>query len=526
MEQITIRLNGRIDSNNAASVEKDILDQLAGKGGDPVTLDAAGLQYISSAGLRVILRLKKSLGNLRIVNVSSEVYDILDMTGFTEIMSVEKAYRVVSVEGCEVIGEGANGKVYRIDQDNVVKVYKNADALADIQHEREVARLALILGVPTAISYDVVRVGDSYGSVFELLDARSFARILAEEPDRMEWCVKEYVDLLKKVHSITVPEGKLPSTKEDVLAGIRRMVDSLPEGCGDKLLRMAEAIPESSRMIHGDYHTKNIVLVGDEVLLIDMDTLSVGHPIFELSQMYNSYVGFSEYNPDIVLKFQGYDATIAREFWRRSLRAYLGTNDDRRVAEVEDKIRCVSYADLIDWKRRHGTGTEEDRATLALWTSRLIELLDRLDSLDFDPGESEAAADELDIEAITENLPRVAAFVDSHLEAISCPTKAQMQIGVAVEEIFVNIANYAYHPDRGNATVRVEVSENPVCVTITFVDHGVPYDPLAKEDPDVTLSAEDRDVGGLGIFMTKQIMDDVAYEYRDGQNILTLKKNL
>ena len=526
MEQITIRLNGRIDSNNAASVEKDILDQLAGKGGDPVTLDAAGLQYISSAGLRVILRLKKSLGNLRIVNVSSEVYDILDMTGFTEIMSVEKAYRVVSVEGCEVIGEGANGKVYRIDQDNVVKVYKNADALADIQHEREVARLALILGVPTAISYDVVRVGDSYGSVFELLDARSFARILAEEPDRMEWCVKVYVDLLKKVHSITVPEGKLPSIKEDALAGIRRMVDSLPEGCGDKLLRMAEAIPESSRMIHGDYHTKNIVLVGDEVLLIDMDTLSVGHPIFELSQMYNSYVGFSEYNPDIVLKFQGYDATIAREFWRRSLRAYLGTNDDRRVAEVEDKIRCVSYADLIDWKRRHGTGTEEDRATLALWTSRLIELLDRLDSLDFDPGESEAAADELDIEAITENLPRVAAFVDSHLEAISCPTKAQMQIGVAVEEIFVNIANYAYHPDRGNATVRVEVSENPVCVTITFVDHGVPYDPLAKEDPDVTLSAEDRDVGGLGIFMTKQIMDDVAYEYRDGQNILTLKKNL
>ena len=101
-----------------------------------------------------------------------------------------------------------------------------------------------------------------------------------------------------------------------------------------------------------------------------------------------------------------------------------------------------------------------------------------------------------------------------------------MQIGVAVEEIFVNIANYAYHPDKGNATVRVEVSGDPVCVTITFVDHGVPYDPLAKDDPDVTLSADDREIGGLGIFMTKRIMDDVAYEYKDGQNILTLKKNL
>ncbi len=524
---MTIDLKGRIDSNNAAQIEKDILAQLQGCASDSVILDAANLQYISSAGLRLILRLKKTNPELRIINVSSEVYEILDMTGFTEMMPVEKAYRVVSVEGCEVIGEGANGKVYRIDQDNVVKVYKNADALSDIQHEREVARLALILGVPTAISYDVVRIGDSYGSVFELLNARSFAKILAEEPERMGWCVKEYIKLLKKVHSITVPEGKLPSIKAEALAGIRRMKDSLPEGYGEKLARMAEEIPESSHMIHGDYHTKNIVLAGEEVLLIDMDTLSVGDPIFELSQMYNSYVGFSEYNPDIVLEFQGYGASIAREFWKRSLREYLGTEDDHRVTEVEEKIRCLSYADLIDWRQRHGVHNAEDQATLALWTNRLIELLDRVDSLSFDPGETDQTVeDELDIEAVTENLPRVMEFVDSKLETIDCPAKAQMQIDVAVEEIFVNIANYAYRPDKGNATVRVEVSGAPVCVTITFLDHGVPYDPLAKDDPDVTLSAEEREIGGLGIFMTKQIMDDVTYEYKNGQNILTLKKNL
>ena len=527
MEQMTIQLNGRIDSNNAASVEQEILSRLAGKAAAPVVLDAADLEYISSAGLRVILRLKKTNPEIRIINVSSGVYEILEMTGFTEIMPVEKAYRVVSVEGCEVIGEGANGKVYRIDQDNVVKAYKNSDALAEIQHEREVARLALILGVPTAISYDVVRIGDSYGSVFELLDARSFAKILAEEPERMDWCVKEYIELLKKVHGITVPEGKLPPIKEEFLSGIRRMKDCLPEGYGEKLERMAEEIPESDHMIHGDYHTKNIVLAGDEVLLIDMDTLSVGHPIFELAQMYNSYVGYSEYNPDIVREFQGYSAPIAREFWKRSLRAYLGTEDDRWVTEVEEKIRCLSYSDLIDWRRRHGVHTAEEQATLALWTDRLIQLLDRVDSLSFDLRDTEQGADnELDIEAVIDNLSRVMDFVDSKLETIDCPVKAKMQIDVAVEEIFVNIAKYAYHPDKGNATVRVEVSDAPVCVTITFVDHGVPYDPLAREDPDVTRSAEDREIGGLGIFMTKQIMDDVTYEYKDGQNILTLKKNL
>ena len=134
-----VRLSGRIDSNNAAEVEQKLLAELGGETAVSVVLDMENLEYISSAGLRVILRLKKTYPDLRITGVNSEVYEILDMTGFTEMMPVEKAYRVVSVEGCEEIGRGANGTIYRIDQDNVVKVYNNADALADIQHEREVA---------------------------------------------------------------------------------------------------------------------------------------------------------------------------------------------------------------------------------------------------------------------------------------------------------------------------------------------------------------------------------------------------
>ncbi len=525
---MTLELKGRIDSNNAAQVEAELLSALDGQERSSVVLDAAELSYISSAGLRVILHLKKTYPDLTIKNVNSEVYEILEMTGFTEMMTVEKAYRVVSVEGCEVIGEGFNGKVYRIDQDNVVKVYKNADALADIQHEREVARLALILGVPTAISYDVVRVGESYGSVFELLNARSFAKILAEEPERLNWCVREYVDMLKKLHSIVVPAGKLPSIKAKALERIRRVKAALPEGCGDKLERMAEAIPESDHMIHGDYHTKNIVLAGDEVLLIDMDTLSVGHPIFELAQMYNSYVGFSERDPKIVKDFQGYDADIARAFWRKSLKAYLRTEDPARFAEVEEKVRCISYASLIDWKNRHSTDAgEEDRETVELWKRELVKLLERVDTLDFELDEDSAAAvNELEIEAVQENLPRLTGFVDDLLAAAKCPAKARMQIGVAVEEIFTNIANYAYGPEKGTATVQLEVSEEPAAVVLTFVDRGVPYNPLSRDDPDVALPADKREIGGLGIFLTKKLMDDVSYEYRDGRNILTLKKKL
>ena len=133
---------------------------------------------------------------------------------------------------------------------------------------------------------------------------------------------------------------------------------------------------------------------------------------------------------------------------------------------------------------------------------------------------------ELIIEAKDENLSKVIEFVEEQLESYDCPMKTVMQVDIAVEEIFVNIAHYAYNPSIGTAKVRAEVTEDPLQVTLTFVDNGVPYDPLAKEDPDITLSAEDRQIGGLGIFMVKKSMDDMSYEYKDGQNILTIKKIL
>lgn len=133
---------------------------------------------------------------------------------------------------------------------------------------------------------------------------------------------------------------------------------------------------------------------------------------------------------------------------------------------------------------------------------------------------------ELTIDATIENIEKVTAFVDEQLEMYDCSMKAQMQIDIAIDELFGNIAHYAYNPDVGPATVRVEVTGNPLSVIITFIDHGIPYDPLKKEDPDVTLSAEDRQIGGLGIYMVKKSMDEITYEYKDGQNILRIKKEI
>lgn len=133
---------------------------------------------------------------------------------------------------------------------------------------------------------------------------------------------------------------------------------------------------------------------------------------------------------------------------------------------------------------------------------------------------------ELSIAATVENIEVVTDFVNEQLEALECPMKAQMQIDIAIDELFGNIAHYAYNPEVGSATVRVEVIDDPLSVVITFIDGGVPYDPLAAADPDTTLSAEDRAIGGLGIFMVKKSMDEITYRYENGSNILSIRKNL
>ncbi len=133
---------------------------------------------------------------------------------------------------------------------------------------------------------------------------------------------------------------------------------------------------------------------------------------------------------------------------------------------------------------------------------------------------------EMTIAATVENIDAVTEFVDAQLEALDCPMKAQMQINIAIDELFGNIAHYAYNPDVGDATVRVEVQEDPLSVIITFIDGGMPYDPLSSADPDTTLSAEERSFGGLGIFMVKKSMDEITYRYEDGKNILSIRKKI
>ena len=191
-----IAIEGRIDASNAAVAEEKIFQIKKENEGKYTVIDADDLEYISSAGLRVILKIRKEEPKLAIINVAPEVYDVFDMTGFTDMITVEKAYRKMSVEGCEFIAKGANGAVYRYDDETILKTYYSKDALPEIRQERESARKAFVLGINTAIPYGIVRVGDGYGTVTELLNAVNVTKLLCDDPVNIEKPVEYYVDLL------------------------------------------------------------------------------------------------------------------------------------------------------------------------------------------------------------------------------------------------------------------------------------------------------------------------------------------
>ena len=380
-DTLTLCLTGRVDASNAAEVEKEISAARAAHPGMRPVIDAENLEYISSAGLRILLRLRKEEADMAVINVSPEVYEILEMTGFTEMMTVKKAYRRLSVDGCEIIGRGANGAVYRYDPETIIKVYFNSDALPEIQRERELARKALVLGINTAIPYDVVRIGESYGTVMELLSATSLSKMIKKDPDQLEVPLKYYVDMLRQIHSTKVQPGDMPDMKQVALDWAAFDRDYLPEDPGNRLYSMVEAVPKQQTMLHGDYHTNNIMVRDDEALLIDMDTLCTGHPIFELGSMFNAFVGFSEVDHDVILKFLGFSYETAGIFWRRALAMYLGTDDAYRIDEVERKAKIVGYMRLL---RRTIRRSEPNREQLIkYYTEQLTALIPTVDQLTF-----------------------------------------------------------------------------------------------------------------------------------------------
>ena len=381
-EILYIALEGRIDASNAAAAEEMIFRIKNDNPDKHTVIDADKLEYISSAGLRVVLRLRKEEPKLAIINVSPDVYEVFDMTGFTDMVTVEKAYPRMSVDGCEFIAKGANGAVYRYDSETILKTYFSKDALPEIKQERENARRAFVLGINTAIPYGIVRVGDGYGTVTELLSAVNVTGLIRKDPEDLSSAVKYYVDMLKNIHAVEVEDGELPDMRETALAWADFVSAHLPEDQGKKLRSLIEAVPKQNTLLHGDYHTNNVMVQNGEPLLIDMDTLCMGHPVFELGSMFNAFVGYSELNHQNMLEFFGYSFETAGTFWRMALKMYLGTEDETVCQQIEEKAMVMGYTRMLRRALRRPNEADSP-AKIARCKEMLGILLNKVDTLVF-----------------------------------------------------------------------------------------------------------------------------------------------
>ena len=372
---LTISLEGELNSVNAESVGEEIdkiIDESSFKN---LVLDFDKVSYISSAGLRIILKLKQRYDDFSVINASLEVYDVFQMTGFTSMMSIKKALRKIDLTGAEVIGDGFFSTVYRLNKDTIVKVFNRTSDADQIERELRLAKEAFVLGVPTAISFDVVKVEDKMGVCFEMLDCMSLKTALLTQKGKYNEYVEKYASLLKKINTTECFNPMIPNIKEKSLQKVETIKPFLEEKYYLKAKALMESIPDRKTFVHGDCHFKNIMVQGEDLLLIDMDTLSVGHPIFELAAIYAPYCAFNEDDPGNSERFFGITDEEGRKLYNDTLNLYFGKDDP----VIKDKIKLVGYIHMVWWNR---VNEPNNNVRLEGCRGRLYELLDRIDDLD------------------------------------------------------------------------------------------------------------------------------------------------
>ena len=374
-EILTLFFEGELNSYNSDNIEKEIEKTIEGISFKTLILDFEALHYISSAGLRIVLKLKQKYDDVIIDNASLEVYDVLSMTGFVNIMTVKKALKRVYISGAEVIGEGFYSTVYRVDKDTIIKVFNRTSDEDQIERELKLAKQAFVLGIPTAISYDIVKVDDKLGVRFEMLDCMSLKNAFVNYPDKYEEYIKRYVDLLKKITTTDCMDPTLPNIKEMYVTKVETIKEFLEEKYYLKAKKIVEKIPEAMTFVHGDCHFKNIMVQGDDFLLIDMDTLSHGHPIFELAALRAPYVAFEEDDPGNSQKFLGVPPELSRKIYNDLVNGYFGKVDQ----VIEDKIALICYIHMLWWNK---INTPDNNKRLEGCRSRLYALLDKYDNVD------------------------------------------------------------------------------------------------------------------------------------------------
>lgn len=330
---------GRIDSTNSKEFGDIIMAERKKHPRGDVVFDCAGLDYVSSAGLRALLALEKQETEpVRLVNVSQDVYDIFDITGFSQIFDVSKALRDVSDEETRKIGYSNGITVYYIGDETLMKVYPEGTSLEYIEQERRYAQAAFLCGVPTLIAYDVVTYHGQYGMLYELVKANTVSALLDAQP----WKLNQYAEamgrLLKTVHSSVPRKASLPRVTDICKKWARGMLSWLYHNEVDALLRLIDAVPEADTMLYGSFHTRNVFVHHGEPILINMAGICCGNPIYDLGTCFMIHRNESE---NLIKRMSGFEPVQAERFWNTMIGAYF-SDDANAAGKYGESIRAAA----------------------------------------------------------------------------------------------------------------------------------------------------------------------------------------
>ena len=276
-----------------------------------------------------------------------------------------KEYREIDVSGCKRIGKGAKAEVYRYDEELIVKVYNEKNTYKDVEREIALARNIFVLGLPTAISFGIVSVGKGYGSMFELIDAKTISELIAKNPEHTDYYAGVMAELALQIHNTCPTDDKLfPKASTYIDSWIKRA--RLGEELEQRLKEIMAARPASECLVHGDLHTGNVFLANNEPLFIDVDRMAVGDPIIDLSSMYLFYVGYAELDPKIIEDFMGISCETAANFYHSFLRQYLKTDDEAELEEAERSSALWAFVRLIGQMKKKPLSPKDEQVVKSL----------------------------------------------------------------------------------------------------------------------------------------------------------------
>ena len=342
-EVLKVSLEGRLDTEASAKFETEFAEISKSNPHGSLVIDASNLEYIASSGLRIMLKLVKTEKNFKIENVIPAVYSVFEVTGFSKIINMSKALRKIDLSTCEKVGAGGNGAVYRVSEDEIVKVNFNPDTYEDLDKELAKAKEAFFLGIPTAISFDLVDCGEGRrGVVYETIKNSTLGESIQKDPSCMEDLTDKYIEQLNLLHSTHTDNPVFGSAKDSYRKQVEAASKFLTEEEGQLLNLILEALPEGDRLVHGDAHPKNIMIQNGEMLWIDMEGMSVGHPIYDLISIAVILNGMR--TDEMSVGICGMDNTVVKSFKDCFIRKYFKTEDPEMIQKyggMLDGLRLI-----------------------------------------------------------------------------------------------------------------------------------------------------------------------------------------